>query len=104
MAERQTRENYIADLRRDQMANFVRMLFRMSQEQAYGVSVSTLAQLERLGAKRDTTKAARNNFTGTVNIDSGAILEWASRIRPEHKRAIRQLVLLDATAVARSGR
>lgn len=103
MAERQTREGYVADLSREHFTNFARMIHRLSPEQGSGLAIALKTQLDRLGVPRNAARSVVYNFEGSMNIDTGSLIDWAKRIQSNHRRAIRQLVQLDATAYARSG-
>jgi len=93
----------VKELSKDQFRDVIRMLKRCPIEQAASVRFATFDALKRLGAKRDPTKAVRGIPSGSDQVNIRRILDWLDKVGPEDRRAIRQLVAIDATAVARSG-
>jgi hypothetical protein len=106
MAARQAIEGYVADLSKEHYTHFLRMVFRCTPEEAKSVATVLGVQLERLGVKPNLSKATSAPFGGALNMDVGSLRDWAARINKTaegSRHAIRKLVALHATAVARSG-
>ena len=59
-------------------------------------------QLERLGVQPDRTKAVAGVPDGSDQVDVRAFITWAEKLTRRHRKAVGQLVALQATAAARS--
>ncbi len=83
----------------NQVVRFVKMasLDRVSQ-----LRQATFDTLGRLGVKRDSSKAVRGLPSGSDQHDLQSLFVWMAKVRPQHKNAVRQVVAIDATCVARS--
>ena len=81
----------------------IRGLKTGTMAQVNGVRQKSFDTLKRLGVKRDVTKVAKTPAGGSDQIDNMSIFNWMDKIEPVHTRAIKQLIVIDATAVARSG-
>ena len=89
-------------LTKRQFANAVRMIKNCRPDTAKQFRQATFTALKRLGVKRDPTKAVNGVPSGSDTFDARWLSDWSEKIQPEHKRAIRQLIALDATVVART--
>lgn len=105
MAQRQSLDGEILELRPDQFLFNMRMLNRIEVAAAAAVAAASLAALTQLGLSRDMTKARAVAFDGALNVDTASLLDWFNKIakRPDCKNAVGQLVELDAAAALRAG-
>ena len=103
MAERQYVEGVVVELSKEQLRHYLRMINRIAPESAKAIAESASMHLARLGVARDLSKSRVEAFDGALSMDVGTLLTWMSKIQTEHKRAIVQLVTLDASASTRAG-
>ena len=83
--------------------NVIRLCKTASLDRVAQLRQSTFVNLKRLGVKRDSSKAVAGVPNGSDQHDLMSLFVWAANIRAEDKDAIKQLVAIDATCVARSG-
>ena len=57
---------------------------------------------KRLKLKRDLTKAIKGIPNGRDQVDHGTLFTWMNKLTNKDKKAIRQLIAIDATACKRS--
>lgn len=103
MAQRQALENEIIVLPDSQFLHFRRTLNRVEPSTAKMVSEKSKEALTRLGLSRDMTKADPAPFDGALNIELASLLRWFEKVQITYKRAVGQLVVLDACAALRAG-
>lgn len=103
MAQRQAAEGVIIELSDSSFLHFLRMLNRMEPSAAAAVAQISMQNLQRLKVKRDMTKARVESYAGDMNADVGTMLDWFAKVQPNHRKAIKQLVTLDASAERRAG-
>lgn len=84
-----------------QLDNLVTMVLEAPLPTVLQIRTATFNALKRVGVGRDTTKAAGKNPHGSVQVDVGSVLDWLARVTPADKKAVAQLVMLDATCCAR---
>ena len=95
-------ENVIKELPKNQFSNTIRMIRRGDSGQAMVMRTATWNTLNVLGVKRDVSKAMKSTPKGSDQVDMMSIIRWMGKITIQDKKAIRQLVQIDATAVAAS--
>jgi hypothetical protein len=83
-------------------ATVVRVIKKARIEQVNNLRGASFRALKRLGVKRDLTKAVKGLPEGSDQQDFQSIFQWMDKIGPENKKAVRQLVAIDATAVLRT--
>lgn len=103
MAARRDAENVIVELPPEQLTHFARVINHAGPVLAKAIAVTSGSHLTRLGVRRDLSKAMKDSFAGAINSDTGTLFAWMAKIQPKHRRAIAQLVALDASACARGG-
>ncbi len=81
--------------------NIIRSINRSNVATAGSIETATKNALERLGVERDVSKAVTSLPKGSDQGDVGAIVAWLKKIQSNNKRAIRQIVVIDATAAKR---
>lgn len=91
----------IVELEPRAIENFLRVVQRITPEEAKGVMSAAAVHLSRLGVTPDPTKAYKRPFDGSLSIDIGSMVTWMEKIQPIHRRAIDQLQAIWATASAR---
>ncbi|KKN88367.1 hypothetical protein LCGC14_0249300 [marine sediment metagenome] len=92
----------MAELLGYQFDNVIRGIKTSSLERAKQVRHVTYNELKRLGVKRNKSKAIKGIPKGSDQTNLGSTYTWMYAIEPNQKKAIRQLVIIDATAVART--
>ncbi len=85
-----------------QFNNIIRSIKRSSIDRAKQIRHVTYGELKRLGVKRNKSKVVKGIPKGSDQTNHGDAFTWMHSIEPGQKRAIRQLVAIDATAVART--
>ncbi len=96
--------------------NVIRWIKRVGIDHIPALLAASKANLERLEVKRNLGKAVAGIPDGSDQGDIQSVITWMSKIHPgspsptpgkpgvpRDKKAIRQLVAIDATAVARMG-
>ncbi len=79
----------------------IRMLKKTGMDRVTAVRTATFKTLKRLKVKRDMPKAVKGIPEGTDDHNIMSIVVWLDRVAKEDKKAIKQIVKMDATAVAR---
>lgn len=82
--------------------NVIRMILNGRTSDAEQIRNATYNALRRIGAKRDKTKAVSSAPDGSDQVDVRSVVVWAGNVQSGYKKAIRQLVTIDATAVSRT--
>jgi len=85
----------------EQLNNIIRAIKKGDDERAQFILTKSVATLERLGRERDESRARKKMPEGSDQIKLGSLLAWMDSIEPKHKKAIRQVIMIDATAFAR---
>ena len=67
------------------------------------VRTAARGALNRLGIKADSSKVVAGIPKGHDHFNGMSVSAWFDKVKAEHKRAIRQVVAIDATATARMG-
>jgi hypothetical protein len=80
----------------------IRLIHRAGTEQVLVLQAATLNTLQRLKVKRDISKAVAKTPEGSDQIDLGSVIVWLNKIERKDAAAIAQLVVIDATCVART--
>ncbi len=93
----------VVTMSRSQFKWVIRQIKTGTIARAKSIEVGTFAALERLGVDRDLSKAVRGIPAGPDQGNVRTILDWLNRVGPKNKRAIKQVVAIDATAAARIG-
>lgn len=103
MADRQRSDpKAMAELPKNQYRNVIRFLSEASLSNVLELKTITYINLKRLGVKRNLTKAIKfNSRRGSVQVDVGSIRNWLRLVTTKDKKAIAQLVAIDATACSR---
>lgn len=91
------------ELPKNQMNNVLRLIKTASLDQVKALKTATYNELKRLGAKRDGRKAARKIPSGSDQGDIMSIVQWMSRVSPADKKAVDQIIKIDATCCRRVG-
>lgn len=89
----------------DQFNRIVWAINALDASKAIQIGHGVKAALEALGVKRNLSKAVSGIPEGTsqqVNIQN--VIRWTEKIRKGDRGAVRQLVALDATCAARTGK
>lgn len=89
-------------LPKNQFNNIIRWINTGSVDRAISIRQASFTALKRLGVPRNEAKAVTGIPNGSDQFDSGSLVTWMQKIKPENKRAIWQLQAIDATAVKRS--
>jgi len=86
-----------------QVDNVVRSIFRNGADRVAYLRAATKAALDRLGVKRDLSKATAVCPAGSDHSDYQSIVAWMGKIEKGDLAAVDQLLRIDATAAARGG-
>ena len=100
MAERKNTNKNIS-LTKDQFNSVITLALECPLERVLQVRTGTFNALKRLDVKRDTSKAITKNPHGSTQHDVGSLLEWLTKVLPGDRKAIKQIVALDATCCSR---
>jgi hypothetical protein len=103
MANRQAPEGVVVELPPEQLTHYLRMINRVPPDQALPVALCAAQHMKRLGLKRDFGLVKIESFDGALNSDMGTLMTWMAKVMPNHKRAKKQLAVLDASAAYRGG-
>ncbi len=90
------------ELPQNQLNNIIRMVLKADQERALAIRQATFDTLKRLRVPRDLSKATTKTPNGSDQCDIGSIITWLNKVEKIDSVAITQIVLIDATAVART--
>lgn len=92
----------VHELSKHDFNSLILYLLKSPIHKAQIIRAATWATLKRLRVKRNKSKARVKIPKGVSNQgDAGSIVMWLSKIKPEHKTSIKQLIIIDATAVGR---
>jgi len=91
------------ELNQQQFDHVIRQIKNASIDRAKLIRTATHSTLKRLKTKRDVSKAVSGIPKGSDQGNVGTILTWLERVGPNDKKAIEQVVSIDATAVMRMG-
>ena len=91
----------VKELSGDQFDNVIRFIKRSAVTRIGGIKTSTAATLERLGKKPNPAKAVAGTPDGSDQGNVRSIQEWLDKVQPGDRKAIRQVVAIDATAAQR---
>ena len=93
----------LVELNKAQYNKTIRMVKQAGIDRLKFVRTATYVALKRLGVKRDLTKAAKKTPYGSEQYNTGNLVAWLARVSSSDKKAVKQIVAIDATAVARMG-
>ena len=82
--------------------NILRKLKSDGLDTVLFVRHATFVKLRELGVPRDLSKAVKSVPSGSDQSDWGSVVTWIKKIKGRDRRAIKQLVVIDATACSRS--
>jgi len=94
----------VVALDKQKFANVIRWINTGPVDRARSIREGSFRALKRLGVSRNMNKAQSDVPDGSDQVSVGTILAWMKRIESGHRKAIRQLVAIDATCVARGSR
>jgi len=83
------------------MDNVIRLLNTASLDHVKHLRTATWNNLKRLELKRDIRVARKKVPKGSDQFDLGSIITWMYNISKTDKKAIKQLLVIDATACRR---
>ena len=90
-------------LPKNQMDNVIRMIKLSSVDRSKQLKHVTYNVMKQLGVKRDKALARTDTPAGSNQFDTGSIITWIKKVKPEHKEAVQQVRVVDATLCARLG-
>lgn len=91
----------VIQLSKSHFNNVVRFIQRSSIDRVHAVRTSTHRNMKRLKLKRNLSKAVKGIPKGSDQADGGTLKTWMEKITDKDKKAIKQLIVLDATCCAR---
>lgn len=91
----------IRELPEQDFDNVIRHVLKSPIDHAHEVRQATFDVLGKLKVKRDTSKARTQVPDGSDQMALGSIVTWLQNIKPEDKKSIEQLIVLDATCCVR---
>ena len=82
----------------------IRSIKRGSIGNAAEFKTATFYVMKRLGVKRNTAKVIKGKIPdGSDQIDIGSFVSWANKVLLTDRKAVRQIIAIDATACIRIG-
>ena len=90
-------------LPKNQMDNAIRMIQLCSVDKIAQLRHVTYTTMKKLGVKRSRKLARTGVPAGSDQFDTGSLITWIKKVKPEHKGAVRQIRVIDATLCARLG-
>jgi len=91
-----------AELPKGQYRSVIRLVKRANLGRAMVLKTATHNALKRLGVKRDPSKAVPGMPRGSDQGNIRSIIVWMDNVGPGDVKAVRQIVAVDATCVART--
>lgn len=85
----------------NQLNNIIRFARRADASGVAQLRHVTFANLKRLGVNREPGQAIEKTPGGSDQVDVRSIVEWIEKITTDDKPSVEQLVVIDATLVAR---
>ena len=85
----------------NQFNNIIRLVKMADLERVKHIKTATFLALKRLKAKRRVVNAKRKIPKGSDQVDIGSFITWMSKVQAVDKKAIEQIVSIDATACRR---
>ena len=85
------------------MDNVIRLIKKVSLDHVKNLRTASYNNLKRLELKRDGRLARRKIPAGSDQFDLGSIITWMNQIPKTDKKAVRQLLVIDATCCRRLG-
>ena len=90
-------------LPKNQMDNVIRMIKLSPVERCKQLKHVTYNAMKELGVKRGRALARTDTPKGSDQFDTGSVITWIRKVKPEHKEAVEQVRVIDATLCARLG-
>ncbi len=84
------------------MNNIIRVIKMSSMDVVKEIKTATFLALKRLGVKRRVVNARKKIPKGSDQVDIGSFVTWLNKVQVEDKKAIEQIVIIDATACRRT--
>ena len=81
--------------------NVIRVIKTASLDKVGGIRTATFLALKRLGVKRQKAKAVKKIPYGSDQVDIGSFVTWLNKVQPGDKKAVNQVIVIDATACRR---
>ena len=85
------------------MDNVIRLINMAPFDHVKHLRTAAWANLKRLGLKRNAKLARMKIPKGSDQFDLGSIITWMEKIPKTDKKAVRQLLVIDATICRRMG-
>lgn len=93
---------YVRAMTTPQFNSVVKVLLSCELDRARQFRTASWTALKRLQLKRDLSKARKKVPKGASdNYDAGTLVSWMNNIQANEKKAVQQLIVLDATAASR---
>lgn len=92
----------VKELSKEHYNNVIRFAKNASLERVNTLRTVTYNTLKRLQVKRNLKKAVSGIPKGSDHGDVGSLKTWMDSINRNDKKAVRQIVAIDATCVVRS--
>jgi hypothetical protein len=86
----------------NQFNNVVRWIKKWPAERVMALRHATWDTLKRVGVKRNAAKAVPGIPAGTDDGNMGDVFAWLAKVQKGDRKAVKQLVALDATAFVRT--
>lgn len=90
------------ELNKDHFQNVIRFIKRSSLERVNTLKTATEVTLKRLGRKRNLKKAVSGVPEGSDHADIGTLVTWLNRVDKSDKKAVDQVLAIDATCFMRT--
>ena len=86
----------------NQFNNIIRMIKMGSMNVVKEIKTATFLALKRLGATRRPVNARKKIPAGSDQVDVGSFITWMNKVQASDKKAVEQIVIIDATACRRA--
>jgi len=84
-----------------QFNNVIRLIKLGSIDQVKSLKTATWNAMKRLDVSRNKAVARVKVPKGSDQVDIGSLIAWMGKIEPGDKKAVEQVVVIDATACRR---
>lgn len=86
----------------EQFDTIIRLVKEAELGRVNGIRGLTFSAMKRLQVKRDKMKAVKGIPKASCQVNLGSFTTWLSSVCKDNKKAMEQIIAIDATAVKRS--
>lgn len=85
------------------MDNIIRLIKLGSLDKVKQLKTVTFYAMKELGVRRRKALARTDTPAGSDQWDTGSIITWIRKVKPDQKEAVKQIRIIDATLCSRMG-